>query len=102
MLYHGTILISMPLEWLGQYLLEPPRQPEYREKRNHEDFVTTVLPAHSKCSPIEFRELLEQQIAIQWGANGLESEPSFMDEIEALEEQLMETRYDKDPWHRGS
>jgi lipoate---protein ligase len=102
MLYHGTILISMPLEWLGQYLLEPPRQPDYREKRNHLDFVTTLLPANSKCSPIEFRQVLEQQIAIQWGAHNVEGEPSFIDEIEALEEQLMETRYGKDPWHRGS
>jgi hypothetical protein len=46
--------------------------------------------------------VLEQQLAIQWVAHGVESEPSFIDEIEALEEQLMKTRYGKDPWHRGS
>lgn len=102
LLYHGTILIAMPLDWLGQFLLEPPRQPEYREKRNHLDFVTSLLPAHSKCSPIAFRQVLEQQLAIQWGAYVVDGEPRFIDEIEALEQQLMETRYDKDPWHRGS
>lgn len=102
MLYHGTILVSMPLDWIGQFLLEPSRQPEYRGKRNHLDFVTTLLPADSKCSPVEFRQVLEQQIAIQWGAYGVEGEPSLIGEIEALEEQLMEARYSKDQWHRGS
>lgn len=42
MLYHGTLLIDMDLSLLDRFLLHPPREPEYRQKRKHSDFTTNL------------------------------------------------------------
>ena len=44
MLYHGTLLYDFPLEVVGRLLRTPPRQPDYRQGRNHGEFVAN-LPA---------------------------------------------------------
>lgn len=41
-LYHGTLLNDFDLSLVGKLLREPPRQPEYRERRTHERFVTNL------------------------------------------------------------
>jgi len=46
LLYHGTILYDFRLEWIGRYLAMPPREPDYRNGRPHEQFVTN-LPLHA-------------------------------------------------------
>lgn len=38
-LHHGTILYAFDLPRVGRYLRQPPRQPEYRANRPHQDFV---------------------------------------------------------------
>ncbi len=38
-LYHGTLLLNFPLHVIAQALKMPPRQPDYRRGRSHEDFV---------------------------------------------------------------
>jgi len=42
MLYHGTLLYDFPLRSIGAYLLSPPRQPDYRDRRTHAKFVSNV------------------------------------------------------------
>ncbi|MDH3718524.1 MAG: lipoate--protein ligase family protein [Planctomycetota bacterium] len=42
LLYHGTLLYNMPLSLIQQYLRVPPRQPEYRRGRGHDQFVTNL------------------------------------------------------------
>jgi lipoate-protein ligase A len=42
MLHQGTILHDFDLELIARYLAEPPKQPDYREKREHVSFVTNV------------------------------------------------------------
>ena len=42
MLYHGTLLYDFPLALIGELLAMPPRQPEYRQRRNHDQFVTNL------------------------------------------------------------
>jgi lipoate-protein ligase A len=42
MLYHGTLLYDFPLELIARLLTMPPRQPDYREARGHESFVTNL------------------------------------------------------------
>jgi lipoate-protein ligase A len=39
-LYHGTLLYDFDLQLIEHCLRTPPRQPEYREKRSHREFVT--------------------------------------------------------------
>jgi len=39
LLYHGTILYDFRLEQISELLRMPPRQPDYRQQRDHESFV---------------------------------------------------------------
>lgn len=41
-IYHGTLLIDFDLELLPKYLKLPPRRPEYRNGRSHQDFVMNL------------------------------------------------------------
>ena len=42
LLFHGTILHSMPAACIARYLKHPARQPEYRRERTHEAFLRTI------------------------------------------------------------
>ncbi len=53
-LFHGTLLHGMPAEQIARYLRMPPRQPDYRADRAHQDFLTT-LP----LGPDKLVEILE-------------------------------------------
>jgi lipoate-protein ligase A len=44
-LHHGTILFGMDLSQIGRYLKLPPRRPEYRGERNHEEFLINLRVA---------------------------------------------------------
>jgi lipoate---protein ligase len=41
-IYHGTLLHGFSLEKIGEFLKQPPRQPDYREQRSHRDFVANL------------------------------------------------------------
>jgi lipoate---protein ligase len=46
LLYHGTILLDFDLSLMNCLTKSPPRQPEYRQARSHEQFVRNLrLPA---------------------------------------------------------
>ena len=48
LLYHGTLLYDFPLELIGACLAMPPRQPDYRDGRTHQSFLTNLpLPARA-------------------------------------------------------
>jgi lipoate-protein ligase A len=42
LLCHGTLLYDFPLELIGRCLKTPPRQPEYRSGRSHDEFLTNL------------------------------------------------------------
>jgi lipoate---protein ligase len=42
LLYHGTLLYNFPLADVGELLGTPPRQPDYRERREHGAFITNL------------------------------------------------------------
>ena len=42
LLYHGTVLYDFPLQRISEWLDTPPRQPEYREGREHARFLTNL------------------------------------------------------------
>jgi lipoate-protein ligase A len=46
LLFHGTLLLDFDLEPVQRCLATPSRQPEYRRRRSHRDFLTNLhLPA---------------------------------------------------------
>ncbi|MGH7138116.1 MAG: lipoate--protein ligase family protein [Pirellulales bacterium] len=42
LLYHGTLLYDFPIELIATCLAAPPRQPKYRDGRDHDVFVTNL------------------------------------------------------------
>jgi lipoate-protein ligase A len=59
LLYHGTILYDFPLARISRWLGTPARQPEYRARREHGEFVTN-FPAP--------RAALETALLEAWNA----------------------------------
>jgi lipoate---protein ligase len=53
-LHHGTLLYAFDTAIVGRFLLQPPRQPEYRANREHADFLMN-LPSSSAEIAIRLR-----------------------------------------------
>ena len=101
MLYHGTIMVAMPLEWITEYLLEPPRQPDYREKRVHSSFVVNLMDGHiGAATSLEFKNLLQKHIAAAWNATPIGTDTWFQQEVAEEAARLMQSRYSDPLWHR--
>ncbi len=60
LLHHGTLLYDFDATLVGRYLRVPPRQPEYREQRPHEDFLCNL--------PLAAPEM-KRQLRAAWGAD---------------------------------
>ena len=61
LLFHGTFLLNFDLPLVGEFLRMPTKQPDYRNERSHENFLTNLnLPA------------AEVKMALKkiWDANG--------------------------------
>ena len=83
-LYHGTVLYEMPLAWIGELLRQPPRVPDYRRNRAHEQFVR-----HFPAS----RESICQALVAAWSAG--ESAPAWPRERVA---ELVRSKYSRPEW----
>jgi len=93
LLYHGTILHDADLDLVSGCLADAPRQPDYREGRDHRDFVTNLA-----CD----WQRLESDLCEVFHAD--QSQPMTDDDLpSALQreiERLLESRYLNDAWHR--
>jgi len=86
LLYHGTILYDFDLGFLHRCLKFAPRQPEYRQGRDHYDFVTNV--------PIN-QNTLCVDLCSQFEA----FESNDLDEYRCFMQQIRLDRYDRSDWH---
>jgi lipoate-protein ligase A len=84
-LYHGTLLYDFDLPRISKYLRQPPRAPEYRKDRGHDDFVANL--------PIEQTPLREAIVAGWSARENLEMWP-----YERVT-QLVADRYSTDDWN---
>jgi lipoate-protein ligase A len=53
--YHAVLNISENIELISKYLRHPPREPEYRKGRSHDEFVTNLYQAGY---PIAYEEII--------------------------------------------
>ena len=97
LMYHGTILLTMPLEWIGKYLRIPPRQPEYRGGRTHERFVTS-LGSEAERYP-NFKQELSRELGNAWDGTLPWSMHPLSGSIAELAGGWMDRRYRQASWH---
>ena len=84
LLQHGTLLHNFDLPRIARYLKQPERQPDYRCRRGHDDFVTN-LPLDAAT--------MKSAIRAAWNADG---------EVDTLPlatvRRLVEEKYGRDDW----
>jgi lipoate-protein ligase A len=86
LLHHGTVLHAFDLSLFSRYLKLPPRRPDYRGERPHEEFVVNL--------PDRPKEIVEA-LRTEWKANRpLDSWPK-----EQVQKLLIE-KYELDEWIR--
>jgi len=60
--YHAVLNIAGDIDLISRYLLQPPREPDYRAGRSHREFVTSLAEAGFKPS----REKFEGEFAVEF------------------------------------
>ncbi|QDT01782.1 putative lipoate-protein ligase A [Rubripirellula lacrimiformis] len=86
LLYHGTVLHDFDLQLLSRCLVHAPRQPDYRQGRDHGSFVTNV-----PVDPDRFATDLVHQFEVDDSVDVT----LWSDRVERLRQQ----RYDLSAWH---
>jgi lipoate---protein ligase len=85
LLFHGTLLLNCNLALVGELLLMPSLQPDYRASRSHSDFVTNLnLPA----------EKVKAALAKEWNATEEFKNPP----VEKISELALE-KYSTREWN---
>jgi lipoate---protein ligase len=86
LLHHGTLLCSFDLSQIPRYLGHPPREPDYRRRRPHLDFVTSLDLSISEA---------KASLGRAWQAN----EPGN-DWPHDIVRTLCEEKYNRPDWHQ--
>lgn len=85
LLFHGTFLLQFDLPLISRYLRMPSKQPDYRQDRSHQDFLTNI-PASA--------EAIRQALCEAWDAR---------DSLEVIPQDsialLMRDKYVTDMWN---
>jgi lipoate-protein ligase A len=85
LLFHGTVLLGLDLARVAQWLLPPPRQPDYRRARPHGEFIAN-LPLTAVG--------VKTALARAWRADG-----SFGEDLSKAIARLVAERYGRDDWN---
>lgn len=86
LLHHGTLLYDFDLERIARYLRSPARQPEYRARRDHGEFVCNL-----DCSVEEARAITRAA----WDADRVR-----VDLPRDRVAELVAEKYSRDEWTR--
>jgi lipoate-protein ligase A len=84
LLFHGTFLLDFDIELIERVLPMPSRQPEYRQRRPHREFLTNAALA---------RVAVKKALRQAWQA----SEPACVLPLDQIR-QLAYARYANDDW----
>ena len=88
LLYHGTLLYDFDLPLIARLLRTAPRQPDYREQRDHSAFVANLNTT---------RDDLIACLASQWNAVPAAASESVL----AVAERLAEEKYTLPEWNES-
>lgn len=77
-LHHGTFLYNFDTAMIKEYLREPRTQPEYRERRPHDEFVLNL-----ECGADQLRKLVRDAFSVS-GETVRVLDPAALAEIESL------------------
>lgn len=92
LLYHGTLLLDMNLELIDRYLNHPPREPAYRQRRPHHEFVCNLGSSYG---------VVEQLLANHWRATSTNLGLSTNKELPKEQaEQLVIEKYSQSSWNQ--
>lgn len=72
-LHHGTILYGFDIEKIGQYLLMPKSMPDYRKKREHQEFVSNI-----SISAVDFENEIKKEFDIDQEEFGITKEEDVL------------------------
>ncbi|MCR9291739.1 MAG: lipoate--protein ligase family protein [bacterium] len=90
LLYHGTLLLNMELSLVSKYLRHPPREPGYRQGREHAAFIENL--------DID-RAVVANALRKTWEAS--ETAEDLPNDLEASMRQLVEDKYSQESWNLG-
>jgi len=68
-LYHGTLLDAFDLSLIGRVLRHPPREPDYRQRRTHDDFLANLALGRATLEAAVRQAFLAQDIRRDWPAD---------------------------------
>ncbi|MGA2854453.1 MAG: hypothetical protein ABSE90_10045, partial [Verrucomicrobiota bacterium] len=85
LLFHGTFLLNFDLALIGDLLLMPSKEPDYRESRNHADFLTNINAS---------AEMLKAALQKAWDAASPLTNPPF-EKIRSLARE----KYSTNEWN---
>jgi lipoate-protein ligase A len=57
--------LSEPVTCIEKYLRHPVREPDYREKRAHRDFVTSLSQEDYSLDPEQIKSAIQKQFSLQ-------------------------------------
>ncbi len=87
LLFHGTFLYNFDLPKMREFLKHPPREPDYRNQRTHQDFLTNI-----SLSPERIKTALKKR----WGA----AHPLPAGEVPRSKmADLVGSRYSQEAWN---
>jgi lipoate-protein ligase A len=87
-LYHGTLLYALDISLMEKCLAMPPRQPDYREGRAHDTFVTNLGVAKST---------LQSALVTAWDVRRVDV-PCPAERVRTL----VDARYSQSEWNNSS
>jgi lipoate-protein ligase A len=84
LLFHGTFLLALDVEFLERALPVPAKQPEYRRNRSHRDFLANIA-----VEPAAIKQALKRA----WGAGEV-----LLEAPRRRIESLIRDKYATDEW----
>lgn len=63
--YSATLLVEPQVALMERYLKHPPREPDYREGRDHARFVGQLSSIQPGCTPEELESHLERELQLE-------------------------------------